>query len=65
MRGGREAEIAVHDVAVGDVVLVRPGEKIPVDGEVTDGAGAVEARVTLELPALGLTHVVEEQLDLG
>jgi hypothetical protein len=30
-----------------------------------DGAGAVEARVTLELPALGLTHVVEEQLDLG
>lgn len=30
-----------------------------------DSAGAVEARVTLELPGLGLTHVVEEQLDLG
>jgi hypothetical protein len=30
-----------------------------------DRAGAVEARVTLELPGLGLTHVVEEQLDLG
>ena len=30
-----------------------------------DSAGKVEARVTLELPGLGLTHVVEEQLDLG
>ena len=30
-----------------------------------DSAGTVDARVTLELPGLGLTHVVEEQLDLG
>ena len=30
-----------------------------------DSAGNVDARVTLELPGLGLTHVVEEQLDLG
>jgi hypothetical protein len=30
-----------------------------------DAAGSVDARVTLELPGLGLTHVVEERLDLG
>ncbi len=30
-----------------------------------DAGGTVEARVTLELPGLGVTHVVEEQLDLG
>ncbi len=30
-----------------------------------DAACIVEARVTLELPGLGVTHVVEEQLDLG
>ncbi len=30
-----------------------------------DATGKVEARVTLELPGLGLSHVVEEQLDLG
>ena len=30
-----------------------------------DAAGKVEARVTLELPGLGVNHVVEEQLDLG
>lgn len=42
VRGGEEIEIAISDVAVGDIVVVRPGERIPVDGVVTDGAGAVD-----------------------
>ncbi|MGQ0831616.1 MAG: heavy metal translocating P-type ATPase [Microthrixaceae bacterium] len=42
VRGGSEAEIPVEEVAPGDIVLVRPGEKIPVDGEVTDGSSAVD-----------------------
>ena len=42
IRDGTEAEIPVTDVAVGDIVVVRPGEKIPVDGEVTDGTSAVD-----------------------
>jgi len=42
MREGRETEIAVEAVVVGDLVLVRPGEKIPVDGVVTEGASAVD-----------------------
>ena len=37
IRGGAEIEIPVEEVAVGDVILVRPGEKIPVDGTVLEG----------------------------
>ncbi len=42
VRDGAEAEIPVEEVIPGDIVLVRPGEKIPVDGEVTDGSSAVD-----------------------
>ncbi|MFH1103778.1 MAG: heavy metal translocating P-type ATPase [Actinomycetota bacterium] len=49
MRDGAEVEIPVEEVRVGDVVAVRPGEKIPVDGEVADGHSAVdESMVTGE-----------------
>ncbi len=39
---GVEEEVPVSEVQVGDVVLVKPGEKIPVDGEVVDGKTAVD-----------------------
>jgi|CXWL01.1.fsa_nt_gi Cu+-exporting ATPase len=42
IRSGRELDIAIEDVQVGDVVVVRPGEKIPVDGVVVQGASAVD-----------------------
>jgi len=42
LRDGAEIEIKARDVRVGDVVLVKPGEKIPVDGVVVDGASAVD-----------------------
>ena len=49
VRDGEEREIPIEDVVVGDVILVRPGEKIPVDGEVLDGRSAVdESMVTGE-----------------
>ena len=38
----REMDIPVEEVVPGDIVIVRPGEKIPVDGIVTDGASAVD-----------------------
>ena len=41
MREGEEVVVPVEEVAVGDTVVVRPGEKIPVDGEVVDGESAV------------------------
>jgi P-type Cu+ transporter len=42
VRAGRETEVAVAEVRVGDEVLVRPGEKIPVDGRVRAGSGYVD-----------------------
>jgi P-type Cu+ transporter len=42
VRDGREVEIKTEDVLTGDVVIVRPGEKIPVDGLVLEGASAVD-----------------------
>jgi len=48
-RAGLQVEIAVEDVMVGDVVVVRPGEKIPVDGEMIDGSSTIdESMVTGE-----------------
>ena len=42
VRDEREVDIAVEEVVPGDTVIVRPGEKIPVDGEVTDGTSAID-----------------------
>ncbi|HNT26278.1 MAG TPA: copper-translocating P-type ATPase [Anaerolineales bacterium] len=42
LRDGAEAEVPVDEVRVGDLVLVRPGEKIPVDGVIVDGRSAVD-----------------------
>jgi Cu+-exporting ATPase len=42
VRDNAEAEVSIDDVRVGDIVLVRPGEKIPVDGVVIDGRSAVD-----------------------
>lgn len=41
-REGIEKEIPLEEVVIGDVILVKPGEKIPVDGEVLEGATAVD-----------------------
>jgi Cu+-exporting ATPase len=42
VRDGRETDIPVEEVVPGDIVIVRPGEKIPVDGVVAEGASAVD-----------------------
>jgi len=41
-RDGREVDLPIEEVVVDDVVVVRPGEKIPVDGEVVEGASAID-----------------------
>src|SRR5688572_4040434 len=42
VREGVETEVPIDDVRVGDVVLVRPGEKVPVDGVIIEGRSAVD-----------------------
>ncbi|MEV0416319.1 HAD-IC family P-type ATPase [Streptomyces sp. NPDC050448] len=53
VRDGAESEVPVEDVVVGDEIVIRPGEKIPVDSEVLTGSSAVdESMVTGEpMPA--------------
>lgn len=49
IRNGREVDIPIAEVVLEDVILVRPGEKIPVDGEIIDGSSTIdEAMVTGE-----------------
>ena len=49
IRGGAEREVPVEEVVPGDVVVVRPGEKVPVDGEVIEGRSTLdESMVTGE-----------------
>lgn len=51
LRDGTERDIAIGEVRVGDVVMVRPGERIPVDGEVTDGTSFVDESMMTGEPA--------------
>lgn len=49
IRGGKEMDILISEVAVGDIIRVRPGEKIPVDGEILEGESSIdESMVTGE-----------------
>lgn len=45
MRNGQPLDIPVEQVVVGDIIVVRPGERIPVDGEVTTGYSAVDESI--------------------
>ena len=42
IRDGKEIDLPVEEVIVGDILIVRPGEKIPVDGALSEGSSAVD-----------------------
>ena len=42
LRDGQEVDVPIEDVVLGDVIVVRPGESIPVDGIVTEGSSSVD-----------------------
>ncbi|MEG1870699.1 MAG: heavy metal translocating P-type ATPase, partial [Peptostreptococcaceae bacterium] len=42
VRDGKEIEVPVEEVIAGDIIIVKPGEKLPVDGEVVEGSTAVD-----------------------
>jgi Cu+-exporting ATPase len=56
-RGGQEMEIPVAEVKIDEVVITRPGEKIPVDGEVVDGQATIDqAAITGESIPIEVTR---------
>lgn len=42
LRNGKASEVEIEALRIGDLVLVRPGERVPVDGDVTDGSSNVD-----------------------
>jgi Cu+-exporting ATPase len=61
LRGGAEAEVPVEEVIAGDLVVVRPGERLPVDGVVVEGTSSVdESMLTGE--SLPVTKTVESEV---
>ncbi|MDJ0573502.1 MAG: heavy metal translocating P-type ATPase [Pleurocapsa sp. MO_192.B19] len=49
IRNGKEVDVPISEVQIDDIILVRPGEKIPVDGEIVSGSSTIdEAMVTGE-----------------
>ncbi|MFZ2835374.1 MAG: heavy metal translocating P-type ATPase, partial [Candidatus Moraniibacteriota bacterium] len=55
---GREQEIDVENLKIGDVVIVRPGEKIPLDGYIVEGESAID-----ESMLTGESMLVEKKVD--
>lgn len=58
LRGGVEQEIPVEDVVTGDTIIVKPGQRIPVDGKIIEGFSAVD-----ESAITGESIPVEKQVD--
>ena len=42
LREGKEVEVSLEEVVVGDIIFVKPGEKVPVDGEIIEGRSALD-----------------------
>jgi Cu+-exporting ATPase len=54
IRNGKEQQVGIEEIAVGDVIVVKPGEKVPVDGEIVSGSSSVdESMVTGESLPVG------------
>lgn len=45
LRGGADSEVPLEEVQVGDLIRVKPGEKVPTDGVVVEGRGAVDEKM--------------------
>ncbi len=60
VRDGEEIEVSVEDVRAGDIVIVKPGEKIPVDGVVIEGESYVDESMITGEPIPNLKKVGDE-----
>ena len=59
VRAGVETQVPTAQVLAGETVVIKPGDKIPVDGEITEGSSQVdESMLTGEsMPEIGRAHV--------
>ncbi|MFV1917017.1 MAG: heavy metal translocating P-type ATPase [Patescibacteria group bacterium] len=61
VRDGKEADLPIDEVVVGDIIIVRPGEKIPLDGAIIEGRSSIdESMITGE--SMPVTKTVKEQV---
>ncbi|WP_297438413.1 heavy metal translocating P-type ATPase [Thermococcus sp.] len=60
IRNGEEIEVPISDVKVGDIVIVKPGERVPVDGIVLDGEGYVDESMITGEPVPNLKKAGDE-----
>ncbi len=60
LRNGAETDVPIADVVAGDLIVVRPGEKVPVDGVVTAGASAVDESMLTGVPIPGSKQLGDE-----
>lgn len=60
VRDGKEVDIPVEEVLVGDVIIVRPGEKVPVDGVVSEGSSSVDESMITGEPIPVEKHAEDE-----
>lgn len=60
VRDGKEVEVPVEDVRVGDIIIVKPGEKIPVDGIVLEGESYVDESMITGEPIPNLKKAGDE-----
>ncbi len=63
-RGGQVVELRLGDVVVGDAVVVRPGERVPVDGQIIEGASHIDEAM-LSGESLPVAHEVGAQVAGG
>jgi Cu+-exporting ATPase len=63
-RDGQEAEMPIAEVLVGDLVVVRPGERIPVDGRIREGRAAIDAAM-LTGESLPADHAAGDSVAAG
>ena len=61
IRQDREIDIPIQDVTVGDIIIVRPGEKIPVDGEIVEGTSTVDESMVTGEP-IPVTKTIGEEV---
>jgi Cu+-exporting ATPase len=60
VRAGREIDVPLEEVRVGDLVRVRPGERVPVDGRVVEGDSAVDESMLTGEPVPAEKHAGDE-----